>query len=641
MYRIFFFFFLAFSANLSRAQLCQGSLGDPIVNITFGSGTNPGPALAAAATGYQYSASDCPNDGLYAVRNQTSACFGDTWYTVSADHTGNPNGYFMIVNATVQPSPFYIDTVRNLCANTTYEFASWLLNIIKPSSCNGNASQPNITFSIERLDGTVLQTFNSGNIPPEPGPVWKQFGFFFTTPSSVSEVVIRMVNNAAGGCGNDLLLDDITFRPCGPRLTPKIQNETTDTVIVCTNQSKSFSFNTTVSAGYTNPFFQWQQSNGNGTWTNIPNENATTLTVNIPAGTPIGNYFYRLAAAETGNFSSPQCRIYSDVLGVRVVDVPIATAANNSPVCLGAHVQLTATGGATYIWSGPSNFSSTLATPNLQNINAAQAGNYTVIVTNTAGCSASANTSVTTLTSADAVIIPTSAGICIGDSIQLNASGGDTYLWAPATGLNEINIPDPKASPVQSISYTVTATLSNGCADTATVQVNVFSTAIANAGPDKVTIIGSPVQLNGSVSGTYQSVLWSPSTDLNNATILTPISSTTVERTYVLTAVSNNNCGTSSDTMNVKFYNGIYIPNSFTPNNDGRNDTWSIPALNAFPDFQLQLYNRYGQLVFENKSIVKPWNGRFKGQAASPGAYVYIITYDKNKILKGSLLLIR
>src|SRR5690348_2983064 len=109
-----------------HAQVCQGSLGDPIVNITFGSGPNPGPPMPAAATGYQYFAGDCPNDGFYTVRSNTNNCFGNSWHSLAADHTGNPNGYFMLVNASIQPSAFYLDTVKGLCTGTTYEFAAWI-----------------------------------------------------------------------------------------------------------------------------------------------------------------------------------------------------------------------------------------------------------------------------------------------------------------------------------------------------------------------------------------------------------------------------------------------------------------------------------------------------------------------------------
>src|SRR6478672_6919706 len=85
--------------NHGIAQLCPGSLGDPVVNISFGSGLYFGNPLAAAATSYVFQQSYCPFDGYYSVVNQTSLCYSGTWHTLLQDHTGNENGYFMLVNA--------------------------------------------------------------------------------------------------------------------------------------------------------------------------------------------------------------------------------------------------------------------------------------------------------------------------------------------------------------------------------------------------------------------------------------------------------------------------------------------------------------------------------------------------------------
>ena len=102
-----------FPAN-AFAQLCQGSLGDPVVNITFGSGSNPGPPLGST-TNYTYIANICPNDGYYTIANSTHNCFNDTWYSVPEDHTpGDTNGYMMIVNASYQPGDFIVKQVDGL-----------------------------------------------------------------------------------------------------------------------------------------------------------------------------------------------------------------------------------------------------------------------------------------------------------------------------------------------------------------------------------------------------------------------------------------------------------------------------------------------------------------------------------------------
>ena len=88
-----------FVAKISHAQLCTGSLGDPVVNITFGTGINPGPPLSASSTNYNYVFNLCPQDGNYTVVNSTSGCFGNSWHTLTEDHTpGDVNGYMMLVN---------------------------------------------------------------------------------------------------------------------------------------------------------------------------------------------------------------------------------------------------------------------------------------------------------------------------------------------------------------------------------------------------------------------------------------------------------------------------------------------------------------------------------------------------------------
>ena len=143
----------------------------------------------------------------------------------------------MLINASNQPSNFYIQTISGLCEGTTYQFAAWLLNM-----CSVTGINPNITFTIEKTDGTVLETYNTGDIPIINPVTWAQYGFYFTTPGAVSTVVIRMRNNSPGGVGNDLGLDDITFRPAGPAIKATIAGSTNDTTNICADNTSSFQF---------------------------------------------------------------------------------------------------------------------------------------------------------------------------------------------------------------------------------------------------------------------------------------------------------------------------------------------------------------------------------------------------------------
>jgi len=642
MIRSFLFLLLSFISTGVMAQLCQGSLGDPIVNITFGAGSNPGAPLMSAATGYSYVNSDCPSDGSYTVRNSTAACFGNSWYTIPSDHTGDPNGYFMLVNASIDPKDFYVEQINGLCGNSTYEFAAWIANVILPGSCGNASIQPNLTFTIERTDGTILKTYNTGNIPPTNSPTWTQYGFFFTTPPAGSNIVVRIKNNAPGGCGNDLALDDITFRPCGPQLTPGITGEPGPVANICEGTARNYNFTCTVSGGFLAPVFQWQQRYNNGAWTDIAGQTTTTLTRSFLTTTAAGIYQYRLNVAETGNMGSAACRISSQPITVNVNANPVATASSNSPLCAGTNLSLTATGGTVYNWSGPGGYAATGTPAARNNIQPSQAGVYNVIVTNAAGCKTTTNTTVVVNALPVASVASPTASICTLDSVQLSVSGGVSYEWQPAQGLSSKVIANPKASPAATTKYLAIVTNAAGCKDTATVDVTVFEKAFANAGPDKFLVEGQTVNLSGSIAGSYLRFNWSPTQFLGNPQSLQSSVTPTTDMTYTLTVESNNGCGISTDVVDVKFYKGIYIPSAFTPNGDAINPTWNIPALNAFPGFELSVFNRYGQVVFQTRNANIAWNGKFKGEDVPAGAYTYVIDLKKAPgILKGTVMVLR
>jgi gliding motility-associated-like protein len=625
-----------------NAQLCQGSLGDPIVNITFGAGANPGAPLKAATTSYQYFSSDCPGDGFYTVRSNTTNCFGSTWHSLNNDHTGDPNGYFMLINASFQPSAFYLDTVRGLCGGTTYEFAAWVVNVLKTTACSPNAIQPNLTFTIESTAGDVLKSYNTNTINSQATPAWQQFGFFFTTPANASDIVLRIFNNAPGGCGNDLALDDITFRPCGPQLAAAITGHPSPSATICEGTARSFTFTCTVSAGYNSPSFQWQQSSDGMVWTDIPGATNTTLAQAFQATTPTGDYLYRLSAAEAGSMNSPQCRIVSKPLTIKIAADPVTMAGSNSPACENNTLVLSASGGSQYQWSGVNNFSATGSSVSVGNVKVMQSGKYYVEVTDVNGCKNI--DSLTAIVNPAPVVLATfpSTTICEGEDVQLGSSGGNTYLWAPATGLSSDAIADPIASPVASTEYSVIASNQFNCRDTATVMVNVVEAPRADAGSDKWIIKGTSVQLTASASGQNVTYSWSPPVFISDPLSLQPVINPPRDTMYVLTVVSNDGCGTDIDTMQVFVYKDVYIPTAFSPNYDGLNDTWNIPALAAYPDFELTVFNRQGQIVFQNKKSLRPWDGSYKGMPQPLGMYVYVIDLKVgDKILKGSLMLVR
>ncbi|GAC1419544.1 MAG: hypothetical protein NVS9B7_01200 [Flavisolibacter sp.] len=374
--------------------------------MTFGAGENPGPPLDNRITNFTYVNSGCPEDGQYTIRNKTYNCHLSTWHNIH-DHTGDPNGYFMLVNASFQPSVFFLTSVDNLCGNTTYEFAAWILNI-----CNLPRSiKPNLTFTLENPDGSVLKSFDTGDIPVTDAPEWKKFGLYFTTPPNVSKIVLRIRNNAPGGLGNDLALDDITFRPCGPKISASFIGETESFKEFCEDNQTNLSIAAQLSKGYNKPVYQWQLSKDVGiTWADLAGANSLTYT-KLPTGS--GTYWYRLAVAESGNIGLSTCRIVSNYLPVTVHPKPKIQLLTNAPLCLGSTLEIKAVVTNfsqpawqtiwTYPSGSPANFttdssfdasSATVSISNHIKSTAQSEGNYSIRVRDSYGCTGSNATSV-------------------------------------------------------------------------------------------------------------------------------------------------------------------------------------------------------------------------------------------------------
>lgn len=627
------------SASLrSAAQLCSGSLGDPVVSINFGAGTSThAGALASGITSYTYTPADFPNDGSYTISNSTAGS-GSVWWSTT-DHTGDSGGYMMVVNASISTTDyFYKNTVSGLCPGTTYKFAAWVVNLLRSS----DTSPPNITFSIETTGGTILNSYTTGSIPRTgSGPAWKQYGFYFTTPQNVTDVVIRMRNNSAGGApANDLALDDITFRPCGPVVAAGFSSgEAAESL--CEGGSVTLQLKASVSDGYTDARQQWQvNENGRG-WTDIAGAVSTSATVTLN-NAAAGTYQYRLAVGESANFSSAQCRIASNTLTLTVYPSVQAAASSGSPVCAGERLQLRASGGSTYQWTGPANFSSTEQNPVITAVSDGNAGTYTVVVTSAEGCTATAQTTVV-VGSRPVLTVSPSVTICEGESTELQASGGSTYNWSPLAGLSDASTAAPLASPAVTTTYTVSAYDSgHTCPATATVTVTVLNKPVADAGPDKSLVAGNSVQLEGSVSGAEYTYLWSPAVYLDDPAKLNPVASPGQTTTYTLTAVSENGCGYTTDEVTVKVFDRLVIPNTFSPNGDGVNDVWNIAGLDSYTGAELSVYNRYGTKLYHSSGYASPWDGTCNGRQLPVGAYYYRIDLKNDfKSLSGWIAIVR
>lgn len=186
------------------------------VTINFGTGRigdlNPG-----ALYNYDRVLSSCPTDGHYAYTPYTSQCFRGDWFTLMEDHTGgDASGNMLLVNSSYGTGTFFKTAVNGLKGGTTYQFGVWLMNVCRITEKCPFPLLPNLMLRLETPGGKIIAQFATGEIARVTSPQWMQHTGVFTTPPGQTSLIINMINNQPGGCGNDFVLDDITFAECVP-----------------------------------------------------------------------------------------------------------------------------------------------------------------------------------------------------------------------------------------------------------------------------------------------------------------------------------------------------------------------------------------------------------------------------------------
>ena len=635
-------FFLFLGPELLRAQVCSGSLGDPILNETFGTGSNK---LPPYKTNYIFQGG-CPSKGNYTLSDFLFGCGNRTWVQMIGDHTPNDSkGNYMLVNAENTPGTVYMDTVKGLCGNTVYQFGMWVTSVMSGFACSGNAILPNLKFQIKTLTGITLASDSTGFLPIVVEREWKYFGLSLKTPAGNSDVIISITINPPFGCGSAFALDDITLSPCGPTISALIDGSP-GPAEVCADYTNPFVMNATYSAGLTDPALQWQSSVDSGkTWIDIAGE--TTLTYAVPYRIT-GVILYRICIAEKTNINSLKCRIVSNPVYTSIHPVPEHKAPQNMQGCLFKNFLFPETDPRAFqvLWTGPGGYSSNLAASTIPAIQYKDTGLYKLKETFDYGC-VSLDTFYLKVFPGTSVSVTPGYPVCEGKTENLTASSPDlvSYQWTPSAYLSSAIIANPIASPLDSTKYKVVVTNAFGCKDSAYVQVNVYRNPYANAGPDKSIILGDTATLNAFFKGTSVNFSWSPASFLDDKYSINPKAYPTVDTKYTLNVTSAVGCGVATDDVLVKVFKDIFIPNAFTPNGDGKNDMFQISAFGNYKLLRLFIYNRNGQLVFKAIDTFNGWDGTFKGMPQASGVFVYYLELKspigKKISRRGTVLLIR
>jgi gliding motility-associated-like protein len=582
---------------------------------------------------------------------------------VGVDHTTG-TGNFLVVNGSGTPnSSVWCQTIP-VQPNTDYVFSTWVSTLAVGSPAS-------LQFSI---NGSNLSTPFTA---PSATNVWDEFYTTWNSGVSTSATICIVNQNTSTG-GNDFGIDDIVFSPvcsstesvtvtvnANPVVSagnyPAACVDAADITLVGTPSGGTFS-GTGVTGNSFDPTSGTQTitynfTDGNG----CSNSTTATITVNplptvsagtyaavcasvvsVPlAGTPAGGTFS--GTGVSGNSFNPAVGtstisyVYTDGNGctnnantiINVNAIPLADAGSYPAVCQDApNVNLVGspTGG---VFTGTGVLGGTFD-PSV--------GTQTITYTYTDG-----NGCVNTATATMLVNpLPTINGgadvtVCEGEMVTLNGVNGVSYSW------NNGGIDGQPFTPsLGSLVYTVTGTDANGCVNTDNVTVNTLPMPVASITADEQT--GYPVLpvtfTNNSTNAS--SFAW----DFGNGQVLTTTNTNNQNMsysspgTYIVQLVAGNGFCTVMDTLHIlviPFPDPIvYVPNVFTPNGDGSNDTFTIDTDFA-ESLDVQIFNRWGNVVKEISGLNESWNGLVDNKEASDGVYFfkYTVTGINGEVLTG------
>lgn len=292
--------------------------------------------------------------------------------------------------------------------------------------------------------------------------------------------------------------------------------------------------------------------------------------------------------------------------------------------------------GWAYHWNGPAGFSSSMEDPFITPLNPSNSGLYSLYVTNGYCLSDTADVYIH-VDSIPYIIVTNNPTLCYGDSIVLFATGNASVTtWSTGATGQFIEV-----SPTATTLYWVSSY--NVCGSTMQniyVIVNPLP-VVSNAG-DVILVAGETIQLEPGGGITYS---WHPSSGLSCTDCFNPYLTLTEDQTYYLTVTDSNGCSNVTDLfVDVQEVYTLYIPNAFTPDNDGLNDEFKVKG-NNIAEFSMQIYTRLGDMIFETDNKDLGWNGKYKEKDVQPVVYVYNIyarfENGEERKYKGSVTLVK
>ena len=183
----------------------------------------------------------------------------------------------------------------------------------------------------------------------------------------------------------------------------------------------------------------------------------------------------------------------------------------------------------------------------------------------------------------------------------------------------------------------------DGCNVIATQKVVVKPSPVVKLPTQIAVPRGESVEIKPKSDSTTYTFSWEPPLYLSDANVQNPSATVPITTDYVLTTTGQNGCVTKTKTR-IYVHDGLFFPDVFTPNGDGRNDVWEIKNIEKYPQTEVYIYNRWGELLFYQKGYKQPFDGNYQGKPLAEGIYVFLIDTHiggESSIIRGQLMIIR
>lgn len=437
--------------------------------------------------------------------------------------------------------------------------------------------------------GDTLQMFSTGG------------GSFSWTPSGSLDNAAISSPRAFPATTTQYFLNIVSPNGC------PLQDSVTITVF---NDPTTISNDTTICLGNSANLY----ASGGVSYTWNPGSTLNNTSIPNPIATPsLTTQYYVDITTPNG------CLIHDSVLVTVDTNIPNPWISNDTTICLGDTIDLFATGATSYTWTP----SGSLVNNTGPNVRAFPSTQTTYLVTYENTCGIDYDTVTVNVNAIAGLTIP-DQWICRGDSVWIWANGGVSYSWYNNSSiLTALDSAWILVRPNNDMTYYVDVQDAFGCQTTLSVVVNLYQDPIIDAGEDIVITYGGYAVLGA--TGTSGALVWTPADSLSCSMCPNPVAAPSQNTTYYVTVTDSNGCQ-ATDSVTIYLDGILFVPNSFSPDGDGKNDYFYAKGQNI-TEFKLWVFNRWGQLIFESSNLEDSWDGTYKGLMSKTDTYVWRIKY--------------